>query len=561
MKRKLFCILILSSIFYSLSFAQGVVNNDYSLIKYNGENNYILTERTDLRLYKNGKYVGLESREVSSFIIPTFKDNKRIYEGYFYLNKDTKHNNQSVKAGIRKAITSCFTIDNEGNLTMIEDNGYPSFRSFPSFTTQKIKIGDSWTASATRVIDPLDKGVITKLPLQIQYTYVGDEVYNGQEVYLITAKWATRYGIIGSVSIMDWGGDYELERATGAHSATIYVSKSNGTALVIRDSVDETFFYTDGNYYQYKGTITLFTEYPPAVNHDKIIPALRRIAREVPAKTSDGEIADKDKILIAAGIGSNGAGDDVGATGMNSSAAGTGSTAAGTKSTLAGTGSSAAGTNSTMPGNNSTVTGNNFSVAGTNSASTGTGSSAARTNSTTANTNSTTARTGSTTANTNSTTARNTSSSIATQSTAQTNPSVALANTLQSEDEVAYDNIKYETTESGIKLIIEDLRFEADSAKLLEGENQRLKDIAQVLKQAENSKFLIEGHTASTGNPNGEMKLSYERAESIANKLISLGLNADQFICKGSGGLKPVAPNDTPEGRARNRRVEITILE
>lgn len=535
MKRKLFCILILSSIFYSLSFAQGVVNNDYSLIKYNGENNYILTERTDLRLYKNGKYVGLESREVSSFIIPTFKDNKRIYEGYFYLNKDTKHNNQSVKAGIRKAITSCFTIDNEGNLTMIEDNGYPSFRSFPSFTTQKIKIGDSWTASATRVIDPLDKGVITKLPLQIQYTYVGDEVYNGQEVYLITAKWATRYGIIGSVSIMDWGGDYELERATGAHSATIYVSKSNGTALVIRDSVDETFFYTDGNYYQYKGTITLFTEYPPAVNHDKIIPALRRIAREVPVKTSDGEIADNDKILIAAGIGANGTGDDFCVMGMNSSAAGTNSTSAGTGSTVA--------------GNNSTMAGNNTSAAGTNSASTGTGSTVARTNSTTTNTNSTTART-------NSATARNTSTS-----TAQTNPSIALANTLQSEDEVAYDNIKYETTESGIKLIIEDLRFEADSAKLLEGENQRLKDIAQVLKQAENSKFLIEGHTASTGNPNGEMKLSYERAESIANKLISLGLNADQFICKGSGGLKPVAPNDTPEGRARNRRVEITILE
>lgn len=547
MKRKLFCILILSSIFNSLSFAQGVVNNDYSLIKYNGENNYILTERTDLRLYKNGKYVGLESREVSSFIIPTFKDNKRIYEGYFYLNKDTKHNNQSVKAGIRKAITSCFTIDNEGNLTMIEDNGYPSFRSFPSFTTQKIKIGDSWTASATRVIDPLDKGVITKLPLQIQYTYVGDEVYNGQEVYLITAKWATRYGIFGSVSIMDWGGDYELERATGAHSATIYVSKSNGTALVIRDSVDETFFYTDGNYYQYKGTITLFTEYPPAVNHDKIIPALRRIAREVPVKTSDGEIADKDKILIAAGIGSNGAGDDLGATGMNSSAAGTNSASAGTGSTVARTNSTSGGIGSTMPGNNSTV-------ARTTSTSTGT-------NFSTVSTNSATARTGSTTASTNSTTARNTPTSTATQSTAQTNPSIALANTLQSEDEVAYDNIKYETTESGIKLIIEDLRFEADSAKLLEGENQRLKDIAQVLKQAENSKFLIEGHTASTGNPNGEMKLSYERAESIANKLISLGLNADQFICKGSGGLKPVAPNDTPEGRARNRRVEITILE
>ncbi|MDD5929093.1 MAG: OmpA family protein [Spirochaetales bacterium] len=428
MKRKLLIFIAFNILIHSF-FSQGAINhlpgdlNDqFSQISYSGEHNYILTERTDLRLYKNGKYVGLESREISSFIIPTLKNNKRIYEGNFYVNKDTKHNQQLVKDGIHKAIPASFTIDNEGNLTMIEDNGYPSFRSFPSFTTQKIKTGDSWTASAVRIIDPLDKGVITRLPLQIQYTYVGDEIYHDEEVYLITAKWATRYGIIGKLNIIDWDGDYELESATGAHSATMYVSKKNGTALVIRDSVDETFFYTDGNYYQYKGTITLFTEYPPSVNHDKIIPALKRIAQE------KENSADK----------------------------------------------------TVMVSENSTE---------------------------------------------------------------------------------KYNNLKYETTEGGIKLIIEDLRFEADSSRLLEGENERLSDIAEILKQAENSKFLIEGHTASVGNPEGEMKLSYERAEAIAKKLSALGIKPEQFICKGSGGLKPVASNDTSEGKARNRRVEITILE
>lgn len=460
MKRKLLIFIAFNILIHSF-FSQGAINhslgdlNDqFSQISYSGEHNYILTERTDLRLYKNGKYVGLESREISSFIIPALKNNTRIYEGNFYVNKDTKHNQQLVKDGIHKAIPASFTIDNEGNLTMIEDNGYPSFRSFPSFTTQKIKKGDSWTASAVRIIDPLDKGVITRLPLQIQYTYVGDEIYHDEEVYLITAKWATRYGIIGKLNIIDWDGDYELESATGAHSATMYVSKKNGTALVIRDSVDETFFYTDGNYYQYKGTITLFTEYPPSVNHDKIIPALKRIAQE--------KENSADKIV--------------------------------------------------MVSENSTE--NSLKRVGNPSDST----------------------------------------DLTSDKVKKSSDSKALITS-------KYNNLKYETTEGGIKLIIEDLRFEADSSRLLEGENERLSDIAEILKQAENSKFLIEGHTASVGNPEGEMKLSYERAEAIAKKLSALGIKPEQFICKGSGGLKPVASNETSEGKARNRRVEITILE
>ena len=71
----------------------------------------------------------------------------------------------------------------------------------------------------------------------------------------------------------------------------------------------------------------------------------------------------------------------------------------------------------------------------------------------------------------------------------------------------------------------------------------------------------MEGHTASTGNEKGEQRLSEERARNIALELSKRGIAEDKFICKGSGGRKPVASNATPEGKARNRRVEITILE
>lgn len=73
--------------------------------------------------------------------------------------------------------------------------------------------------------------------------------------------------------------------------------------------------------------------------------------------------------------------------------------------------------------------------------------------------------------------------------------------------------------------------------------------------------FLVEGHTAKVGYEAGEQKLSLERAKSIAKALADRGIDSGKFIVKGAGSSKPVASNATPQGKAQNRRVEITILE
>ena len=108
---------------------------------------------------------------------------------------------------------------------------------------------------------------------------------------------------------------------------------------------------------------------------------------------------------------------------------------------------------------------------------------------------------------------------------------------------------------------MQNLQFKADSAELLPGEKERLDQIASILREVPESQFLVEGHTASTGNETGEIKLSGERAHAIAKELSLRGIPAEKFICKGSGSHKPVSDNSTPEGKALNRRVEITILE
>jgi len=71
----------------------------------------------------------------------------------------------------------------------------------------------------------------------------------------------------------------------------------------------------------------------------------------------------------------------------------------------------------------------------------------------------------------------------------------------------------------------------------------------------------VEGHTAAVGRAAGELELSKRRAKKIVDELSARGIPADRFIYKGWGGTKPVAGNDTEEGRARNRRVEITVLD
>jgi len=73
---------------------------------------------------------------------------------------------------------------------------------------------------------------------------------------------------------------------------------------------------------------------------------------------------------------------------------------------------------------------------------------------------------------------------------------------------------------------------------------------------------LISGHTALAGTATARQKLSVERARAVAEALIRLGARAPEAITvTGFGAEKPVADNSTAEGMARNRRVEITILE
>ncbi|WP_288303531.1 OmpA family protein [uncultured Treponema sp.] len=485
--------IFLSAIFFL--FFQNVFCQNV-LLKYNGSGSYVYIERTDVRRYDNGKYTGLVSREVRSFIAPTSvpsggKISDRYYDGSFFIDEATKRNSREVNLGINGAVPSSFKISSDGILTMLVDNGYPSFRSFPAFTHQRISIGDKWQAKAERVVDPLNKGIFTKLPILVEYTYLKDELFHGEEVYVFSAQWATRYGI----SYWDFAGDKDLKSAQGSHKATMYVSKKSGNALVVRDMVDETFIYNDGNIYSFKGSISMFTEYPPAYDKNKLIPALQRVA-----SVSEKEIKEILEKPVNESSWIENEKKSSGSIEKNDFESGANSRR-----------NNSYAEKKIAKNENQTYGAKNHPQKKKDSA-----------------------------------------DEIQSKISAGKNSS----SNSKSEKKVIVEN-----TAAGIRLTMQNLNFKPDSSELLPGENERLDQIAQVLKEVPDQMFLVEGHTASVGYEKGEMKLSVERANSVANALIQRGIPREKFICKGSGGTKPIADNSTPEGKAKNRRVEITILE
>lgn len=80
----------------------GDFSDDSQTISYKGSRNYKFTERSDLRLYQNGRYVGLQSKIVSAFIIPTWSDRGLVYEGDFYIDQDTNRNKSQIALGIHE---------------------------------------------------------------------------------------------------------------------------------------------------------------------------------------------------------------------------------------------------------------------------------------------------------------------------------------------------------------------------------------------------------------------------------------------------------------------------
>lgn len=102
--------------------------------------------------------------------------------------------------------------------------------------------------------------------------------------------------------------------------------------------------------------------------------------------------------------------------------------------------------------------------------------------------------------------------------------------------------------------------FQSAQSELMPAAQVKLNDVAKALIEEDPlSTMVIEGHTDSQGGADFNQTLSQKRAESVRAYLVTQGVAADRITAQGLGLTRPVASNDSPEGRANNRRVEIIV--
>ena len=101
--------------------------------------------------------------------------------------------------------------------------------------------------------------------------------------------------------------------------------------------------------------------------------------------------------------------------------------------------------------------------------------------------------------------------------------------------------------------------FKVGESTLMPIAQNRLNEVAKVLKAQKDKPIVVEGHTDSQGKTEMNRELSLARATSVRNYLVSQGVDTAKITAVGLGETQPVADNDTPEGRANNRRVEIVV--
>ncbi|RMF45942.1 MAG: OmpA family protein [Deltaproteobacteria bacterium] len=109
---------------------------------------------------------------------------------------------------------------------------------------------------------------------------------------------------------------------------------------------------------------------------------------------------------------------------------------------------------------------------------------------------------------------------------------------------------------------MDELTFAFDQYSLNENGMKALALIAEELRK-DNKWFILrfDGHTDSTGSVNYNERLSLKRAISTATAMVvNNGFDPERIFVKGFGESKPIASNDSPEGRSANRRVEILVL-
>lgn len=107
---------------------------------------------------------------------------------------------------------------------------------------------------------------------------------------------------------------------------------------------------------------------------------------------------------------------------------------------------------------------------------------------------------------------------------------------------------------------LDNVEFESGKSTLTKESYTELKELLEYLQRKEEIIIEIAGHTDDVGDDESNLKLSKARAETVRNYLLSKGIAPKRVVTKGYGETQPIASNNSPEGKQKNRRTEVRII-
>jgi outer membrane protein OmpA-like peptidoglycan-associated protein len=109
--------------------------------------------------------------------------------------------------------------------------------------------------------------------------------------------------------------------------------------------------------------------------------------------------------------------------------------------------------------------------------------------------------------------------------------------------------------------IFDGIDYMPGSATLTAPSGTQLDQLAAVLNPFQGARISVEGHTDNLGDAGASTKLSAQRAATVKAELVAMGVSAERLSTVGYGPSRPIVGNGSEEGRARNRRMQVTIIQ
>jgi len=253
--RKIILFYILAALFITFPYYISAEEEQFKIQYFPGDK-FKLVEKSDLRRYENGRFIGLSYREIRGILeVGEGRTTGLFYRagelerhskveypsvsmvhGDFYVFEETKHNNIHVAKKIDDTVSVSFAISRNGIIFAKKPQPFPPLQGFPVFPEKKLYPGDVWRAFGVRVVDPLRDKTYTHVKFFCDYRYIGKQKKNGTEYDVITAQYAMRYR-----QGDDPLGDERIERITGKHTVTLYYDSSGKKMSFMSDRMEENY--------------------------------------------------------------------------------------------------------------------------------------------------------------------------------------------------------------------------------------------------------------------------------------------------------------------------------